>query len=760
MIAGRTILLTGGTGFLGKVILEELMRRRTELGVERVIAIIRAQGTKGAADRFRDEVVPADCFRLLPAGWEKLVTVIEGDLATPGLGLDARGLAKLAGVTQVIHSAASVNFNLPVQQAARANIVATLHLLDIAKGFEQLERFTYVSTAYVTPHRNDQEPIEERLITLPEPASSLYDAINEGKVPEADLLARTGHPNTYTFTKAIAEHLVVERAGHVKISIVRPSIITAARQMPFPGWIDSTSGFGAFATLIGLGHLRAVLGRADARLDLIPVDDVSTRVVAETFGTSANGTIRHATAGVTLTTTTGQAFDSIREYFVVHPISRRPSMGFLGPEGVRFRLADAIFHRLPIALSGAAGAGKRRQAKRLASRLDYLNAVFPYFTTRTFDFRSSVPLDPSFDAKGFVHVVCRGLARHVLDQDEREWILGGRDQVSHGSDIRWAMRQPNGNFMVRLGCYLSTKLLRRISDRVTVDLPSFEEARRQVPEGAGIVLLPTHRSYLDFILVSNLMFARPELGIRVPFVAAAIEFGRLPLIGRLLRSVNAFYVHRGAAKENRELSKRVNDLLSKGEVLEFFIEGQRSRSRAFLPPKKGLLRLVQASGKPAMLFPIAISYDRVPEEEAFRRELAGEPRPKMRLGALVSWLWQVARGRVQLGRMHIACGRPVRLDESSDVSAVGQRVIEEMREAMAVSEFHLAVLEGDPARDASVRALRGAAERGEARLLRSGLTPTQGIHPLIAQTVAEHCAPLFEEQARRTEWAREHQNAG
>lgn len=755
MSQGRTVLLTGGSGFLGKVILEELFRRRVELDVERVILVIRPQGSRSAAVRFRDEVVPAACFSGLPKGWDHAVTVIEGDLTSPGLGLDARGRSKLDGVTEVIHSAASVNFNLPVQAAARANITASLHLLEIARRLPLIKRFVYVSTAYVTPHPGDTAPVEELLIPLPQSASSLFEAIDAASVPEAELLARTGHPNTYTFTKAIAEHLVVENAGTIPVSIVRPSIISASRVWPFPGWIDSTSGFGAFATLIGLGHLRAVVGRADSRLDLIPVDDVSHRVVGEAVGHSPSGTVRHATAGVALSTTSGGAFEGIRSYFKVHPIARRPARAFLGPAGARFQLADALYHRMPIALAAFEGPVKRRQAKRLASRLEYLNAVFPYFTTRTFDFRSSVPLDSSFDAADFVRVVCRGLARHVLEQDEREWILAGRDEVSHGSDIRWAMRQPRGNAWVRLGCYLSSKLLRRVSDRVTVDLPSFERARRAVPADAGIVLLPTHRSYLDFILVSHLMFARPDLGIRVPHVAAAMEFGRIPLVGRLMRAVHAFYVQRGPAKENRALGGQVNELLEAGEVLEFFIEGQRSRSRAFLPPKRGLLRLVQASGRRTVLLPIAICYDRIPEEDAFRRELAGQPRAQMRIGALLDWLWEVARGRVQLGRMHIACADPVLLDESTDLTEAGQRVIDGMRSVMAVSDFHIAVLAGDPTREVTVRAIKTASDLGEVRLLRSALKPPVDIDPLITQTVAEHCEAIVEAHATRAEWALE-----
>lgn len=162
-----------------------------------------------------------------------------------------------------------------------------------------------------------------------------------------------------------------------------------------------------------------------------------------------------------------------------------------------------------------------------------------------------------------------------------------------------------------------------------------------------------------------------------------------------------------------------------------------------------------------MLLPIAISYDRIPEEDAFRRELSGAPRAQMRLGALMGWLWEVARGRVQLGRMHIACAEPVLLDESTDLTEVGQRVIDGMRSVMAVTDFHVAVLAGDPTREGTVRAIRTASELGEARLLRSVLERPVDIDPLITQTVAEHCAPLLETRARRAEWALEqHQHVG
>jgi thioester reductase-like protein len=104
----RTVLLTGATGFVGKVVLEELLRRREELGVERVFALVRAADPARAAARCRVDVFGSACFAAHPAGWEERVEPLAGDVTRPGLGLEPTALARVAAqVTHVIHCAAS-----------------------------------------------------------------------------------------------------------------------------------------------------------------------------------------------------------------------------------------------------------------------------------------------------------------------------------------------------------------------------------------------------------------------------------------------------------------------------------------------------------------------------------------------------------------------------------------------------------------------------------------------------------------------------
>jgi 1-acyl-sn-glycerol-3-phosphate acyltransferase len=593
----------------------------------------------------------------------------------------------------------------------------------------------------VTPHRHG--PIAESLVPLPQPADTLLAQLEQSEGREEEVLRQTGHPNTYTFTKTLAEHLLVAHCP-TPLSIVRPSIISASVATPERGWIDSTAGFGAFVMLIGSGHLRVIVGDSDARLDLVPVDHVVRCILDELHTTRAELTIKHAVIGAQRAPSVGACWEAITDHFGRNPVDRLPARRYIGPRNSAFVAADLMYHRLPMTLATLGSATRRRRAKKLASRLEYLNDVFPYFTSRTFDFASSaaqpdgLPADP----REYVETVCRGVSRHLMSQRSDEWALAGRAQVRATGDLRWALRQPSGNAFVRFGVWASAKVLRRISEAVTVDVPSFERARDAVPNGAAIALVPTHRSFLDFILCSYLAFARPDLGIRIPFVAAAMEFGRIPLLGAALRQVQAFYVERGPSKENRDLDRRIHAMLAANDTLMFFIEGTRSRTRKFLHPKRGLLRCLQSSGRQVMLLPIAISYDRLPEEAVFAHELSGGARRGLRLAPLFSWLWDVWRNRVTVGRIHMACGAPLAMSAESDVRQIADDIIAELRGAMAVTAFHVqafAAAEGvDPA------ALRAVIAASGVRILESKLDVPVDLHPVIARTYREHFAHLLD----------------
>jgi 1-acyl-sn-glycerol-3-phosphate acyltransferase len=742
----RTFLLTGVTGFLGKVVLEELVRRRDELHVGRVHVVIRRTGSRTAAERFAHEVAASPCFARLPQDWTRLVDVVEADLEHPGLGLNGRSAGLEASVTHVVHAAASVSFDLPIRAAAQANVVAALNVLEFARRCPRLQRMVAVSTAYVTPHDGGSAKVPERLAGLHAPAADLLQAILDGTASERRLLHDSGHPNTYTLTKSIAEHLLLEHRGPVPLTIVRPSIISASLRHPEPGWIDSTAAFGAFVLMLGLGHLRAVVGHADSRLDIVPVDEVAARLLLAATDEDAPPTaIRHATAGSALSPTLLECWDEIEKYFGVNRVHKRPSLTYLGPRRLRFRMADALHHQMPTTMASLRGRDLRRRARSLRARVQALNRAFPYFTSNSFEFHSSQPLGEGFEPRAYVRLVCQGMHRHVLRLDRSQWILAGAKQGWHGGDWSWSFRQPHGNLWVRWAALVVTRVLRRTHDRITVDLPSFEAARKRVPDGSALVVVATHRSYLDFVLVSLLAFARPDLRIPIPHVAATMEFGRIPVLGRVLRSLHAFYLKRGTGREDPELTRRIHRFVGEGRTLEFFIEGTRSRTREFLEPKRGLLRALQATGCPVAILPVALSYDRVPEEATFAKELAGAPKPAMRLSSLLAWLVRVNRRKVALGRAHIACGEPIHLGPDSDVGAVALQVVQGLRGATVTTTFHIdAYLRDHPVPGLDATALQRRIEAAGGRVLESDLAVPEGLDPLVTATFRHHFAHLVD----------------
>lgn len=218
----REVLLTGATGFLGKIILRSLVEKSESLGLDRIHVLVRPMGKRISGARRFARALRAGCFADLPEGWHEQIDVVEGDVTLKGCGISEQTKASLLPrLTHIIHGAAAVKFDLPPATAAQSNISATLEVMELARQVRQLERWVHVSTAYVTPHPGDSVAVEEILAPLPRSAEALYRACQE---PEADtnaLLRETGHPNTYTLTKCLAEHLLAERRGTIPLTIVR-----------------------------------------------------------------------------------------------------------------------------------------------------------------------------------------------------------------------------------------------------------------------------------------------------------------------------------------------------------------------------------------------------------------------------------------------------------------------------------------------------------------------------------------------------------
>lgn len=486
MIPNETVLITGATGFLGKVVLEELLRTRADA---RVILVVRQRGKLTAEDRLR-QLSASPCFDGLPDTWVEQVSAVQGDLAEAQCGISDEDLRRIRStVTRVIHCAASIEFDLPVADAATANITSTLNIMELTRSCSQLRSVVSVSTAYVTPHLPHTR-IEEALVPVPWDPASVYGDIQSGVVTTDDLLPQSGHPNSYTLTKCLAEHLLVSRFSDLPLSIVRPSIISASRTWPVEGWLDSRAAFAAFVALIGSGHLRALIADLDTHMDVVPCDVVAHDILTELFSDESRPDtsvpIRHSTVGLDQAITIREARDEILRFFREYPVEEPPYLRYIGPPGRAFRIADYREHHRR--LGSREMPMSDRRAAFIRQQTDYLNTAFRYFTLNSFDFRRSLPWPgDKLGTQGYIHTICAGVYRYLMRRSRHELLIGGnklgRLQEHLGGKMPSVFSPDRSRRVLRLA---GTALSERV-ERVTVDEVSLRAVRDNAPSGSLIL---------------------------------------------------------------------------------------------------------------------------------------------------------------------------------------------------------------------------------------------------------------------------------
>ncbi|XP_038046448.1 dihydroxyacetone phosphate acyltransferase-like [Patiria miniata] len=229
---------------------------------------------------------------------------------------------------------------------------------------------------------------------------------------------------------------------------------------------------------------------------------------------------------------------------------------------------------------------------------------------------------------------------------------------------------------IRFLAYIFAKTFKKLYGHIYVSKTGLEKLRKSYRD-SPVVLLPTHRSYVDFLLISYMMF---EYNLPLPYIAAGADFNNMKFVNTLLRKAGAFYIRRsfGADKLYWAIfTEYVQILVINGEApLEFFPEGTRSRTGKFLPPKRGLLQVVvepfmKGRVPDISLIPISISYDRILEETLHSREMLGIPKPKESTSGLfkASSIFQENFGNITV---HI--GDPVSLKQMSLISGVDRSV--------------------------------------------------------------------------------------
>ncbi|XP_022228470.2 fatty acyl-CoA reductase wat [Drosophila obscura] len=270
----KTVFVTGGTGFLGKVVVEKLLRS-TE--VKRIYLLIRAKRGVEIRERISEWSQDPVFELLLNAEPEALQRVcpIAGDCLEPDLGIGDMDRRLLASEVQiVIHGAATVRFNEPLHVALAINTRATRLLVQLAKQMVKLEAFVHVSTAFsnCVIDRIEEKFYPEHLSCSSAKVLEMSELLSDQLVDNMTPALLGAHPNTYTYTKALAEDVILREGSDLPLCVFRPAVIIASQKEPVPGWIDNL--YGPVAILFGVarGVLRIATIDVRAQASLVPVD--------------------------------------------------------------------------------------------------------------------------------------------------------------------------------------------------------------------------------------------------------------------------------------------------------------------------------------------------------------------------------------------------------------------------------------------------------------------------------------------------------
>ncbi len=394
-LAGKRIAITGSTGFVGTALVERLLRGVPDCDLillvrdgRRTPAAKRVEKEllkNDAFDRLREHHATADATESFADMTARRITTIAGDVSTDGLGLNDDDRRTFSTADVVIHSAATVSFDSPLDRAVEINLLGPTRIATLCRDLGITPHLVAVSTCYVAGNRRGNAPEElvsdgpfdiglswraeveaarrlkgdtealsrqpDRLVRFRKQAraelgaagapalASKTEQLRERWVKDQLVdagrarAASVGWPDAYTFTKALGEQALTDTKGDVPVSIVRPSIIESAWAEPRPGWIRGFRMAEPVIISYARGLLKQFPGVPEGTVDVIPVDIVVAALIAvAAAGPERAPAITQVASGGVNPLKYRALIDYISGWFTEHPLYDPEGQPILVPE--------------------------------------------------------------------------------------------------------------------------------------------------------------------------------------------------------------------------------------------------------------------------------------------------------------------------------------------------------------------------------------------------------------------------------------------
>lgn len=351
--AGKSIFITGGTGFLGLCLIEKLLR--CVPGLKNIYLLIRPRKQKQIAERL-EELIKNSVFDRLRQDdqthlFKKLIAVA-GDIGEESLGLSSVDrLTLVEAVNVVFHSAATLDFEADLKSTTNVNLLGTRRVVQLCQEIRDLEALVYVSSAYANVKLRE---VNEEVYPAPANVDEVLMLVQQ--LDSATLIAETptilnGHENPYTFTKHLAEHEIVN--SRLPATIVRPSMIIGAWKEPVPGWTASKNGPQGFLMGASKGVVRRLPVAKNLVYDYIPVDVVVNNLIVAAYSVKRDGNkgvkVYHCTSSTCNPFAWKSMEDRINTYLHKFPLQSAvwyPHVKIL-PSLLWFKISALFVHMIP-----------------------------------------------------------------------------------------------------------------------------------------------------------------------------------------------------------------------------------------------------------------------------------------------------------------------------------------------------------------------------------------------------------------------------
>ncbi|XP_070611331.1 fatty acyl-CoA reductase 2 [Erythrolamprus reginae] len=392
--SGKSVLVTGATGFMGKVLVEKLLRSCPD--VKAIYICVRPKGGRSMQIRV-ENLLKCKVFDRVREDWPNFhekIKPISAELTQKNLAISSEDIEELVSEVNVIfHCAATVRFDEPLKDALLLNVMGTQQLLRLAHQMKNLEALIHVSTAYSNCNRRH---IEEVFYPVPVEPKQLLDMVMWMDDSLVELITPNligDWPNTYTFSKALTERLIQEEKGDLNVAIIRPSIVGASWQEPFPGWIDNFNGTSGLLVAGGKGILRSIKCNPAAVADIIPVDLAINLTIAAGWYTAVHRPksplIYNCTSGSLNPFSWGELQSKAASVFEKIPLEKpfRLPRASLTTSHLVHQYWTFVYHTIPAFFCDMylRLLGKKPRMMKLFTRLDKTLNLLEYFTNNSWE---------------------------------------------------------------------------------------------------------------------------------------------------------------------------------------------------------------------------------------------------------------------------------------------------------------------------------------------------------------------------------------